>query len=100
MKIAEAYNNLGQALKTLGRIEEARNYFLKAIALRPNFTQAILNHQEVATICLFHLKETNFIYVAIAKKMQAIFVNVIKIPSLWRNTITIFLAINAQKNLP
>ena len=40
---AEAYNNLGNLLKDLGKSHEAEKYFRETIALRPDFAEAYNN---------------------------------------------------------
>jgi protein O-GlcNAc transferase len=40
---AEAYSNLGNALKELGNLKEAVEYYIRAIKLKPRFCDAYNN---------------------------------------------------------
>jgi protein O-GlcNAc transferase len=40
---AEAYSNLGNALKELGNLKEAVDYYITAIKLKPRFCDAYNN---------------------------------------------------------
>ena len=41
---AEAYNNLGNALRNVGEFDESLQCYVKAIALRPNYADAHNNY--------------------------------------------------------
>nr|WP_245439966.1 tetratricopeptide repeat protein [Aminobacter sp. MSH1] len=47
-QFAEAYNNLGMALHSLGRLAEAEAKFKKALSIQPEFDSASRNYKQVS----------------------------------------------------
>jgi Flp pilus assembly protein TadD len=62
---AEAFSNLGNSLKDIGRLDEAEARYTQAIALRPNYAEA---HSNLGNT----LKEMGRLEEAVVRHMQAI----------------------------